>query len=184
MMDFSYVYVSGQGELRATLETSMGDLNLVLFETEAPNTVGNFVGLATGQIEWTDPTTRQKTNRPLYNGTIFHRVIQDFMIQAGDPLGRGTGGPGYQFQDEFHPELLHNAPGVLSMANSGPNSNGSQFFITEVPTPWLDRKHSVFGQLLNDGSLDLVRKITRVPTNRGDKPLSDIILENVQIYRV
>src|SRR5579885_1440389 len=128
--------------------TSEGDFTCKLFEKEAPKTVANFIGLAEGTKEWTDPRTGQKSHKPLYDGTIFHRVIDGFMIQGGDPLGRGTGGPGYEFEDEFNPKLRHSKPGILSMANAGPNTNGSQFFVTLVPTPWLDGKHSVFGKVV------------------------------------
>src|SRR5512147_2549650 len=135
---------AGKGPLIATFKTSMGDIVVRLFEDKAPKTVENFVGLATGTKEWTDPKTGGKVKRPLYNGTLFHRVIPGFMIQGGDPLGSGTGGPGYRFADEFSPDLRHNKAGILSMANSGPNTNGSQFFITLAPTPHLDNRHSVF----------------------------------------
>src|SRR5687768_13258249 len=126
--------------LTAHFTTSEGTFSLRLFDAEVPNTVANFVGLAEGTKEWTDPKTGQKVTRPYYDGLIFHRVIDGFMIQGGDPLGTGTGGPGYKFADEFHPKLRHNKPGVLSMANAGAHTNGSQFFITLVPTPWLDNK--------------------------------------------
>src|SRR5258706_2105189 len=119
----------------------MGDLEIELFDDKVPNTVANFVGLATGEKAWKDPKTGQQVNRPFYDGLIFHRIIPNFMVQGGCPLGRGMGGPGYQFKDEFHKDLHHDKPGVLSMANAGPNTNGSQFFITHVPTPWLDNKH-------------------------------------------
>src|SRR3954469_19549060 len=129
-----------KGPLYATLKTSMGDIVVHLFDDKAPKTVANFVGLATGAKEWTDPKTGQKVKRPFYNGTTFHRVIPGFMIQGGDPLGNGTGGPGYRFDDEFNPDLRHSKAGILSMANAGPNTNGSQFFITVRPTPQLDDK--------------------------------------------
>lgn len=168
--------------LYAIFETSMGDITTVLFEKEAPKTVANFVGLAVGTKEWKDPDTGKMVKKPLYNGTIFHRVIPDFMIQGGDPRGNGTGGPGYTFEDEFHPKLRHDSPGRLSMANRGPNTNGSQFFITEVPTPWLDNRHTIFGQVI-DG-MDVVRKMVRVKRNRMDKPLKDVVLKRVVIKRV
>lgn len=167
-------------KLYASFKTSMGDLVIELFWDKVPNTVANFVGLAEGTKEWTDPRSRQKVKKPLYDGTLLHRVIPDFMIQGGDPLGNGTGGPGYRFADEFHPSLKHDKPGILSMANSGPNSNGSQFFITEKATPWLDNKHSVFGQVVEGA--DLIAKITRVPTTR-DRPNKDVMLQHVLIGR-
>jgi peptidyl-prolyl cis-trans isomerase A (cyclophilin A) len=146
-----------KGPLYATFKTSMGDVVVQLFEDKAPKTVANFVGLASGTKEWTDPKTGEKVKRPLYNGTIFHRVIPGFMIQGGDPLGNGTGGPGYKFEDEFNPDLRHTKGGILSMANAGPNTNGSQFFITHVPTPHLNGKHTVFGKVTK--GLDVVDAI-------------------------
>ncbi|HCF61098.1 MAG TPA: peptidylprolyl isomerase [Myxococcales bacterium] len=146
-------------ELYATFKTTMGDIEVKLFAKDAPKTVENFVGLATGEKEWTDPNTGEKTNRPLYDGTLFHRVIPDFMIQGGDPLGRGTGGPGYKFADEFQSGRTFDKPGLLAMANAGPNTNGSQFFITEIPTTWLNNKHTIFGEVIK--GFDLVPKITR-----------------------
>ena len=133
--------------LYAHFTTTEGNFTIQLFEEQAPKTVANFTGLADGSKEWTDPRSGKKTKTPLYNGTIFHRVIDGFMIQGGDPLGQGTGGPGYKFEDEFHPKLRHTKAGILSMANAGPNTNGSQFFITHVVTDWLDGKHTVFGQV-------------------------------------
>jgi peptidyl-prolyl cis-trans isomerase A (cyclophilin A) len=171
-----------EGEkLYATLRTNMGDMVAELFADKVPNTVLNFVELAEGTREWTDPRNGQKKKAPLYDGTIFHRVIPDFMIQAGDPLGAGTGGPGYSFADEFHPSLRHDGPGVLSMANSGPGTNGSQFFITEKATPWLDNKHSVFGRLVEGA--DVASKIARVPRGPRDKPEKDVVLQRVLIGR-
>jgi peptidyl-prolyl cis-trans isomerase A (cyclophilin A) len=141
----------------ATLKTSKGDIRVVLYPDTAPKTVANFVGLATGERAWTDPATNERQERPLYDGTIFHRVIPQFMIQGGDPLGTGTGGPGYKFGDEIGPDNSFSKPGLLAMANAGPNTNGSQFFITEVPTPWLDRGHTIFGEVVK--GFELVPKI-------------------------
>jgi peptidyl-prolyl cis-trans isomerase A (cyclophilin A) len=179
---FPAINVPGSGQLYARFVTSMGNIVLRLEEQRVPKTVKNFVGLATGTQEWKDPRTGElKQNTPYYDGTIFHRVIPDFMVQGGDRLGQGTGGPGYRFEDEFHPELRHTGPGVLSMANAGPGTNGSQFFITEKATPWLDNRHSVFGVAVVGA--DLVGKITRVPTGRNDKPIKDVVLERVEIFR-
>lgn len=166
----------------AVFETSMGNITVKLFHKKAPKTVENFVGLAEGTKEWKDPQTGKMVKKPLYDGTIFHRVIPDFMIQGGDPLGSGMGGPGYRFADEFGIGLRHDKPGILSMANSGPNTNGSQFFITEVPTRHLDNKHAVFGQVI-DG-LDLVKKIARVKVMRGNRPVHDVVLKKVVIKRI
>ncbi len=166
----------------AHFTTSEGKFTIQLFDQEAPKTVENFVGLAEGTKEWTDPRTGKKGNTPYYNGTIFHRVIDAFMIQGGDPLGQGTGGPGYKFADEFSPKRRHARPGVLSMANSGPNSNGGQFFITLVATPWLDDKHSVFGEVTE--GIDVVNKIGKAATSKpGDRPLKPITIESVTIER-
>jgi peptidyl-prolyl cis-trans isomerase A (cyclophilin A) len=168
--------------LNAHFTTSEGNFTVKLFDELAPNTVANFVGLAEGTKEWIDPQSGQKVKRPCYNGLIFHRVIDGFMIQGGDPLGDGRGGPGYKFADEFHPKLRHNKAGVLSMANAGPNSNGSQFFITLAPTPWLDDRHSIFGEVTE--GLDIVRKIGGVKTSQpGDRPLKPITIQSVTINR-
>jgi peptidyl-prolyl cis-trans isomerase A (cyclophilin A) len=169
------------GPLFATFRTSMGRIVVLLYEEKAPKTVENFVGLATGTKEWTDPKTGEKVKRPLYNGTIFHRVIPNFMIQGGDPQGTGRGGPGYRFADEFNRELRHNKPGILSMANAGPNTNGSQFFITHVPTPHLDNRHSVFGEVVE--GQDVVVAIGNVPRGPNDRPLKDVVLSEVVISR-
>ena len=171
--------------MKAIVHTSRGDIALDLFPDHAPNTVNNFVGLARGEREWTDPRTGQKTSRPLYDGTVFHRVIKDFMIQGGDPLGNGTGGPGYQFNDEIHPELAFNEPYLLAMANAGKRmgkgTNGSQFFITVVPTPWLQGKHTIFGKVADHASKDVVDAIISVPTGANDRPASDVVIESVEI---
>ncbi len=165
----------------ATLHTNKGDIKLELFENHAPKTVRNFTGLATGEIEWTNPATGKKTTDPLYDGVIFHRVIPDFMIQGGDPLGKGTGGPGYRFPDEFHPELSFDKPYLLAMANAGPNTNGSQFFITTAETPWLNRKHTIFGQVIE--GQDVVDAIEAVPTGAQDRPLDDVVINSVTVER-
>jgi len=167
--------------LYATLKTSMGEIVIRLFEDKAPKTVANFVGLATGTKAWSDPKSGRQVERPLYNGTIFHRVIPNFMIQGGDPLGIGSGGPGYRFPDEFHPQLRHDKPGILSMANAGPNSNGSQFFIIHQATPWLDGKHSVFGEVAS--GQDVVEAIGKTPRDARDKPLADVVLVEVVFSR-
>jgi peptidyl-prolyl cis-trans isomerase A (cyclophilin A) len=168
--------------MQARFTTTEGNFKVRLFEEEAPNTVANFVGLAEGTKEWTDPKTGKKVTRPFYDGLVFHRVIDGFMIQGGDPLGTGTGGPGYRFGDEFSRTRRHDKPGILSMANAGPNTNGSQFFITLAPTPWLDGKHSVFGEVVE--GLDVVQKIGRTPTSKpGDRPLKPITIESVKIER-
>ena len=168
--------------LTAHFTTSEGSFSVRLFDDEVPNTVANFVGLAEGTKEFTDPQSRQKAKRPYFDGLIFHRVIDGFMIQGGDPLGTGTGGPGYNFADEFSPKLRHSKAGILSMANAGPNTNGSQFFITLAPTPWLDNKHSVFGEVV-DG-MDVVQKIGKTPTSKpGDRPLKPITIQSLKISR-
>ena len=169
------------GPVYATFKTSMGDIVVRLFEDKAPKTVENFVGLATGTKEWTDPKTGAKVKRPLYNGTIFHRVIPGFMILGGDPLGIGRGGPGYKFADEFHPDLRHGKAGILSMANAGPNTNGSQFFITLGPTPHLDNRHSVFGEVVQGQEVALA--IANAPRGPNDRPQKDVVLNEVVISR-
>ena len=165
----------------ATLHTSLGDIRVALFADHAPKTVANFVGLAEGTKEFTDPRDGKKKAAPYYDGTIFHRVIDGFMIQGGDPLGQGIGGPGYKFADEFHSSLRHDKAGVLSMANAGPNTNGSQFFITLGPTPHLDNRHSVFG-VVEDG-MDVVRAIGKVRTGPRDRPAEDVVIEKVTIEK-
>jgi peptidyl-prolyl cis-trans isomerase A (cyclophilin A) len=170
-----------KGPVYATLKTTMGDIVVQLFEDKAPKTVANFVDLATGAKEWTDPKTREKVKRPLYNGTIFHRVIPGFMVQGGDPLGNGTGGPGYRFEDEFSPELKHSKTGILSMANAGPNTNGSQFFITHKATPWLDGRHSIFGAVVK--GQNVIDAIANVSRDARDRPIKDIVIQEVIISR-
>jgi peptidyl-prolyl cis-trans isomerase A (cyclophilin A) len=167
--------------LTATLRTSQGTVYIRLFPDHAPKTVRNFVELAEGSREWTDPRTRQATSARLYDGTVFHRVIPRFMIQGGDPLGTGTGGPGYQFADEFHPDLTFDRPYLLAMANAGPGTNGSQFFITVAPTPHLNNRHTIFGEVI-DGT-DVVDKISQVQTGRNDRPAQDVVIESVEIER-
>jgi peptidyl-prolyl cis-trans isomerase A (cyclophilin A) len=170
--------------LSATLTTSLGPVRVNLFPDHAPKTVRNFVGLADGSAEWTDPRTGKKANGPLYDGTVFHRVISGFMIQGGDPLGTGTGGPGYRFQDEFHPELRFDRPYLLAMANAGPGTNGSQFFITVGPTPHLNMKHTIFGEVADQASRDVIDAIAATPTGPMDRPRTDVVLESVSIERV
>ena len=168
--------------LYAHFTTSEGNFSIQLFEDLAPKTVANFTSLADGSKEWTDPRTGKKSTSPYYDGTIFHRVIEGFMIQGGDPLGQGTGGPGYKFADEFHPKARHSKAGILSMANAGPNTNGGQFFITLDPTPWLDNKHSVLGEVV--GGMDVVRKIGSTATSKpGDRPVKPITIQSVTIER-
>jgi len=170
-----------KGPLYATLKTTMGDIVIQLFDDKAPKTVANFVGLATGTKEWIDPKTGEKVKRPLYNGTMFHRVIPGFMIQGGDPLGNGTGGPGYRFEDEFHPDLKHSKAGILSMANAGPNTNGSQFFITFQATPHLDGRHSVFGEVVK--GQEVVSAIANVSRDLRDRPIKDVVIKEIVITR-
>jgi peptidyl-prolyl cis-trans isomerase A (cyclophilin A) len=165
--------------LTATLRTTEGPIVIRLLPDHAPKTVRNFVELAQGAREWKDPRTGQSTTGRLYDGTIFHRVITNFMIQGGDPLGTGTGGPGYKFADEFHPDLAFDRPFLLAMANAGPGTNGSQFFITTVPTPWLTGKHTIFGEVIE--GQDIVDAISRVDTRPGDRPVKDVVLESVEI---
>ena len=165
--------------LTATLQTNQGRIVLRLFPDHAPKTVRNFVELSEGSREWTDPRTGRPTTSKLYDGSVFHRVIPDFMIQGGDPLGTGTGGPGYKFADEFHPDLSFNRPYLLAMANSGPGTNGSQFFITTAPTAWLTGKHTIFGEVVS--GTDVVDAISRAKTGRNDRPASDVVIESVEI---
>ena len=165
----------------ATFDTSEGSFKVKLYDDKAPKTVANFVGLADGSKEWTHPSTGAKMTQPYYDGVIFHRVIDGFMIQGGDPLGQGIGGPGYTFADEFHPTLRHSKAGILSMANRGPNTNGGQFFITLGATPHLDNRHSVFGEVTS--GMDIVRRIGSTPTGRQDRPVKDIAILGIKITR-
>ncbi len=159
----------------------MGDIVINLFPNHAPKTVANFVELATGQREWTHPKTGKKSKDNLYDGTVFHRVISGFMIQGGDPAGNGTGGPGYKFADEFHPELVFDRPYLLAMANAGPGTNGSQFFITVAPTTWLNRKHSIFGEVTDAASQAIVDAIAEVETGAQDRPKSEVRINSVTV---
>jgi peptidyl-prolyl cis-trans isomerase A (cyclophilin A) len=167
--------------LTAEFVTTEGNFTVRLYDQEAPDTVANFVGLAEGSKEWNDPRSNQKVKQPYYDGVIFHRVIRGFMIQGGDPLGQGIGGPGYTFADEFHPALRHAKAGILSMANRGPNTNGGQFFITLGPTPHLDNRHTVFGEVV-DG-MDVVERIGDTPTGDRDRPLTDVVIRTITIDR-
>ena len=165
----------------AELDTTQGRIKIKLFSDKAPKTVANFVGLADGTKEFTDPKTGKKVKRAFYDGLIFHRVIPDFMIQGGDPRGTGTGGPGYTFADEFDASLKHDKPGILSMANAGPGTNGSQFFIIDKPTPWLDGRHTVFGEVIE--GLDVVHKIANISRDSNDKPTQDVVIKKVTILK-
>ncbi|MFB6104794.1 MAG: peptidylprolyl isomerase [Halobacteriaceae archaeon] len=167
--------------LTGTLHTSEGDIDVELFDERAPRTVANFVGLATGERAWDDPETGDRIEgQPLYDDVIFHRVIEGFMVQGGDPTGTGRGGPGYEFDDEFHEELTHDGPGVLSMANAGPNTNGSQFFITLAAQPHLDGRHPVFGEVT--AGMDVVEAIGSVPTDEDDRPQTEVSLASVTVH--
>lgn len=172
----------------ATIHTNKGDIIVNLFGNHAPKTVRNFVGLATGTQEWTHPATSKATTEPLYNGVIFHRIITDFMLQGGDPLGQGIGGPGYEFDDEIHPELQFTEPFLLAMANAGKRggrgTNGSQFFITTAATPWLNGNHTIFGVVADDDSRAVVKAIEAVPTNANDKPLDDVVISSIEVVEV
>jgi peptidyl-prolyl cis-trans isomerase A (cyclophilin A) len=171
-------------DLFATLATTEGDIRIQLFPNHAPKTVANFVELAEGTREWTDPRTGTRGSAPLYDGTVFHRVIGGFMIQGGDPLGTGTGGPGYRFNDEFHPELGFTKPYLLAMANAGPGTNGSQFFVTVGKTEWLTGKHTIFGEVADAASREVVDKIAAVETGQMDRPATDVVINKVTIERV
>jgi peptidyl-prolyl cis-trans isomerase A (cyclophilin A) len=164
----------------AVIKTNIGTITLTLFKDKAPKTVENFIGLAKGTKEWKDPkSSKTMKGKSLYQGTIFHRVIPDFMIQGGDPLGMGVGGPGYQFEDEFSPLDNFNHPGILAMANAGPNTNGSQFFITVAPTPHLNQHHTIFGEVTS--GLDVAIKISKVARNQMDRPNQDVKIESITI---
>ncbi len=165
----------------AKFSTTEGDFTVKLFDKQAPKTVANFVGLAEGTKEWKDPRSGKMVKKPFYNGLKFHRIIDGFMIQGGDPLGNGTGGPGYEFEDEFDPKLRHSKAGILSMANAGRNTNGSQFFITLAPTPHLNDKHSVFGEVVS--GMDVIKKLGSTPVGANDKPIKDEIIKSVTIER-
>lgn len=171
--------------MQATIHTSEGDISLELFPQSAPITVKNFTDLATGARQWTHPITGETSTEPLYSGTVFHRVISGFMIQGGDPIGTGTGGPGYVFDDEIDPALGFTEPYLLAMANAGTRggqgTNGSQFFITVVPTTWLNGKHTIFGRVLDDASRAVVDKIAAIQTDRSDRPLEDVMIESIDI---
>jgi peptidyl-prolyl cis-trans isomerase A (cyclophilin A) len=168
--------------LYVRFETSLGSFTCELFPDRAPKTVENFVGLATGIKEFVDAKSRQRTKRNFYDGLIFHRVIPDFMIQGGCPLGSGTGGPGYKFEDELADDLSFDRPGRLAMANAGPNTNGSQFFVTLAPTDWLNGRHTIFGQVA--AGQEVVEKISLVPRDRQDRPQTPVVLQAVRIERI
>ncbi|MEO6826443.1 MAG: peptidylprolyl isomerase [Microbacteriaceae bacterium] len=169
----------------ATLHTNFGDIKVNLYGNHAPKTVKNFIGLATGEIEWTHPKTGTKSNEKLYDGVVFHRIIPGFMIQGGDPLGTGTGGPGFQFDDEINPELDFTKPYMLAMANAGlqggHGTNGSQFFITVGPTTWLQGKHSIFGEVDDQASRQVIDKLAGLPTDARDRPLEDVVIQSVSV---
>jgi peptidyl-prolyl cis-trans isomerase A (cyclophilin A) len=167
--------------VHAHFETTLGNFTVELYDDKAPKTVANFVGLAEGTREWKHPKTGAAHTTPFYDGIVFHRIIQGFVIQGGDPLGQGYGGPGYQFEDEFHPSLRHDRAGILSMANAGPNTNGSQFFITLGPTPHLDRRHAIFGAVTS--GLDVIEQIGKVKTDRNDRPVTPVVMNKVTIER-
>lgn len=173
--------VTIQKTATATLHTNLGDIVLDLYGDQAPKTVKNFIGLAEGTADYSQPNASGTQEGPFYDGSIFHRIIDGFMIQGGDPTGTGTGGPGYRFEDEFHPELQFDRPFLLAMANAGPGTNGSQFFITVTPTPHLNNHHTIFGEVTDKDSQKVVAKISRVATARGDRPTDDVVIESVDI---
>jgi len=166
-----------------TFHTNHGDIKINIFDNHAPKTSKNILGLAEGTHEWTHPATGATGTTPLYDGTVFHRIIPGFMIQGGDPLGQGTGGPGFKFEDEPHPELVFDRPYLLAMANSGPNTNGSQFFITVAPTTWLNFKHTIFGEVADQAGRDVVDAIASVPTGQQDRPVDAVVIESVTVAR-
>ncbi|KOX35214.1 peptidylprolyl isomerase [Saccharothrix sp. NRRL B-16348] len=170
-------------KVTATLHTTQGDIRINLFPDHAPKTVANFVGLAEGTKSYSEPNAKGEPTGPFYDGAIFHRVIPGFMLQGGDPTGTGRGGPGYKFADEFHPELQFNKPYLLAMANAGPNSNGSQFFITVAPTTWLNFKHTIFGEVADQDSRNVVDAIGSAPTGAGDRPVTDVVIQKVSVER-
>jgi peptidyl-prolyl cis-trans isomerase A (cyclophilin A) len=169
--------------MKALIETSMGTIEIDLFEDKSPVTVANFVGLAEGTKEFSDLKPGKKTKKRFYAGLTFHRVIPDFMIQGGCPLGTGTGGPGYKFEDETNNGLKFNKPGLLAMANAGPNTNGSQFFITEVATPWLDGNHTIFGQVSGIKDLEIIKKIARTECDMRDNPIDPVVINKITIEK-
>ncbi|GAA4950720.1 peptidylprolyl isomerase [Yinghuangia aomiensis] len=170
-------------KLYATVKTNHGDILLELFPNHAPKTVASFVGLSDGSREWTDPETGAPGKGPLYNGVVFHRVIDGFMIQGGDPTGTGRGGPGYQFADEFHPDLQFSRPFLLAMANAGPGTNGSQFFITVGTPAHLNRKHTIFGEVADQAGRDVVKAISQVATDGNDRPVRDVVISEIVIEK-
>lgn len=169
---------------KATIHTNQGDIVVNLFGNHAPETVENFIGLSDGSKEWRHPRTGEPQNGPLYKDVIFHRIIKDFMIQGGDPVGQGIGGPGYQFKDEIHPELSFNKPYLLAMANAGPGTNGSQFFITTVETPWLNGRHTIFGEVADENSKKVVDAIEGVTTGAMDRPVEDVVISSIDIEKL
>jgi len=166
---------------KATMHTNKGDIVIELFGNHAPKTVNNFIGLADGSAPYTTPNAQGGEEGPFYDGAIFHRIIDGFMIQGGDPTGTGTGGPGYRFEDEFSSELTFDRPYLLAMANAGPGTNGSQFFITVAATPWLNMHHTIFGEVVDERSKAVIDEIAKVPTNRADKPLDDVVIESIDV---
>lgn len=172
-------FAKSKRSVTAVFETSLGNITCELYPAKAPLTVKNFTGLANGSIRWIDPLTGQGTDRPLYDNTVFHRVIPDFMIQGGDPLGNGTGGPGYRFEDEIDPSLTFENKGVLAMANAGPNTNGSQFFITVAPAPWLNGRHTIFGRVVK--GQEIADKISLVQRGQNDRPIEPVVLKRIVI---